>query len=754
MKTTMKKLFQPKILIAAYMYVCIAMALLNLSSCKKDDPTAVVPPVTTITDKEKFPTQQIGVQLLDAATYQAIPQLAIPTGKLRTTEILPTLVDLAPEMPPVGNQGGQGSCVGWSSTYALRSYLEHVVKKTAYLNADGTPNQSVLFSPAYTYNSLNGGADNGLQINNAMNFLLNDGAIPLSVMPYNDKDFLTKPTADQKSRAAAYKLKSWGRVPITLDAMRAFLAYKNPLVIGMTVDGNMTSGTEKYGAEAGWKTYNPATERGGHAMIIVGYDDAKQAFKVQNSWGENWGNKGFFWLSYDLLKYIREVYAAAIDGKSIDDPIKVINTPVGDQKITIDKITAISAAGFVLSYSHLNANAPNSNGYGPGDNSGNSWQYQIILSEKADPLITDAGIVKIPVYPSAVKVGNPATITATRVVNAKVAAIKANTTYYVRVYHAVSSATLGGTVLYSNTQSVKLPERTNSNSLTIYTAYSKKQSLFTPYNDKVYGYAGSSIGIQASYNLTTNTWENYTDESFIADFIATEGGKQYTFGYSSKDALYFEEHDIVSKTTKKLTTTTETGYLGVTSQEATVKDKKLYTLATNKDATGKFVTKALMYDIDKATWTTLADAPTELGLTTDFKISRLEIHGNTLVVLSEANNKKYTLDLSTNKWTTANFLAYSGTFSGISAYFRRSNFRTPQVIYANNERHTYVLVAEAVDYQTAPPALARFDHTTNTYEAVALTPNTMVLTITMWGDKLVVWEVNETDGVLKPRVIN
>jgi len=39
---------------------------------------------------------------------------------------------------------------------------------------------------------------------------------------------------------------------------------------------------------------------GGHAMLIVGFDDTKKAFKVQNSWGTRWGDKGYIWVSYEM----------------------------------------------------------------------------------------------------------------------------------------------------------------------------------------------------------------------------------------------------------------------------------------------------------------------------------------------------------------------------------------------------------------------------------------------------------------------
>ena len=38
----------------------------------------------------------------------------------------------------------------------------------------------------------------------------------------------------------------------------------------------------------------------GHAMLVTGYDDARRAFRIQNSWGREWGDGGYAWYSYDL----------------------------------------------------------------------------------------------------------------------------------------------------------------------------------------------------------------------------------------------------------------------------------------------------------------------------------------------------------------------------------------------------------------------------------------------------------------------
>lgn len=35
-----------------------------------------------------------------------------------------------------------------------------------------------------------------------------------------------------------------------------------------------------------------------HIVLLIGWDDAKQAWLIKNSWGENWGEKGFGWIKY------------------------------------------------------------------------------------------------------------------------------------------------------------------------------------------------------------------------------------------------------------------------------------------------------------------------------------------------------------------------------------------------------------------------------------------------------------------------
>jgi subtilase family serine protease len=56
---------------------------------------------------------------------------------------------------------------------------------------------------------------------------------------------------------------------------------------------------QSYGG--GVYSYSWGTAAGGHFVLVIGWDDSKGtsgALKVKNSWGTNWGENGYFWISY------------------------------------------------------------------------------------------------------------------------------------------------------------------------------------------------------------------------------------------------------------------------------------------------------------------------------------------------------------------------------------------------------------------------------------------------------------------------
>ncbi|MBW7858453.1 MAG: hypothetical protein H3C43_09210, partial [Leptonema sp. (in: Bacteria)] len=214
---------------------------------------------------------------------------------------LPTRVDFGTQMPPVVNQGQQNSCVAFSVGYYTHSYLENQSRNWGYDTPAYGGSGNHVFSPAFIYNQINGGQDNGSYFDDALKLVINQGAAPWSVMPYSEKDYRTKPNQNQKTVAAGYKSQSYRRLPFdNLEAVKSELAAGRPVIFGITIDDAF------YNLKKGQVYDKPSGQvYGGHAMTLVGYDDAKVspkgdkgAFKLVNSWGKDWGDNGFGWVSY------------------------------------------------------------------------------------------------------------------------------------------------------------------------------------------------------------------------------------------------------------------------------------------------------------------------------------------------------------------------------------------------------------------------------------------------------------------------
>ena len=219
---------------------------------------------------------------------------ALPTDSTVITPVsLPSSYSLA--MPPVRYQGTEGSCVAFAVTYA-RACEQYY--KTGAVNYSDAEN---VFSPEYVFNQIKFGTNCGASaMMDAMNLMVNNGVCTWQSMPYSAANGCSlMPTSAQTTEAANYRVSSYALVsPGDQTTIKTMIAYKKPIPFTCNIDYNF-----KY-ATVGtiWKTY--AGFAGSHAMVICGYDDAKHAYKVMNSWGTTWGDAGYIWIDYDLLPTI------------------------------------------------------------------------------------------------------------------------------------------------------------------------------------------------------------------------------------------------------------------------------------------------------------------------------------------------------------------------------------------------------------------------------------------------------------------
>jgi C1A family cysteine protease len=147
--------------------------------------------------------------------------------------------------------------------------------------------------------------DSGACIRDGIKSVNRDGACKETTWPYDISKFMVKPDGGCYTEAELFQAVSYQRVPILPMMFKAALAAGYPIAFGIMVYESFESeGVAKTGVVP-----MPDTKReqclGGHAVCAVGYDDAEQSFIVRNSWGEEWGDKGHFYLPYAFVANAR-----------------------------------------------------------------------------------------------------------------------------------------------------------------------------------------------------------------------------------------------------------------------------------------------------------------------------------------------------------------------------------------------------------------------------------------------------------------
>jgi C1A family cysteine protease len=211
---------------------------------------------------------------------------------------LPNRADFTSQMTPVRNQGDEGTCVAFSTVAGMKEYQEQLDWKR-YME----------LSPRYLYSlckKIDGHPDEeGTQIRYAMQVLKQSGVCEEKYWPYQPHQ-TDKPKAGSDKDAAKFKELSYARL-LDLDEIKLCLAAKGPCVIGIVCySGIMKTKTGKVPMpKDGEKPI------GGHAICVVGYDDAKKLLKFKNSWTEQWGDRGYGYLPYAYVeKYMMDAWSS------------------------------------------------------------------------------------------------------------------------------------------------------------------------------------------------------------------------------------------------------------------------------------------------------------------------------------------------------------------------------------------------------------------------------------------------------------
>jgi len=209
--------------------------------------------------------------------------------------------------PPIGDQGYQElTCTPFSTVYAARSIEQYYrTKASSYSNATN------IFSVKYVYNQtkINSDCNSGTSITLTLDLMKNKGVCTSQTMPYVDGDCATLPTAAQNTEAANYKISTYSKMLNTdLTSIKTMIYQKHPVIFSVVMDNSFTNA----GPGFIWSSYSGSGALP-HCMIICGYDDAKKAFKVMNSWGTTWGDAGYSWITYNFFPVKTGYYVFAMN---------------------------------------------------------------------------------------------------------------------------------------------------------------------------------------------------------------------------------------------------------------------------------------------------------------------------------------------------------------------------------------------------------------------------------------------------------
>lgn len=211
-------------------------------------------------------------------------------------------VDLRSTLPAIRDQGDRGTC----TAFAVTANHEFCRSNSVLLSEEDLIWQCFIVNPS--------SLENGTNFPEALTILLNSGQVELNVWPYTgttpDPDKYAPPT--EVASTPRYKITECKPITPIIASIQNQLLEGTLVMLGMKVfshwfhAGNMVIGMPP----------DPEEKPGNHALLAVGFSgdptDENGYLIVRNSWGHEWGEGGYGYVSYAYLeKYLIAAYVMA-----------------------------------------------------------------------------------------------------------------------------------------------------------------------------------------------------------------------------------------------------------------------------------------------------------------------------------------------------------------------------------------------------------------------------------------------------------
>ena len=194
------------------------------------------------------------------------------------------------EVPPIRDQESCGSC--WAFAGA------GVVDSSYRIRYDRTSNiaeQELIDCAGGFANGAINGCDGFFIESTMFHFQFNRVAWE-NRYPYTGRD-----SGTCRNPPWSYRISTWGWVGIgwaTKNEIKDALCRYGPVATTLEVTEDFRDYTGGVFADKPKSSYGPIPTTN-HAVLIVGWDDDKGAWRIRNSWGTGWGENGAAWIKYN-----------------------------------------------------------------------------------------------------------------------------------------------------------------------------------------------------------------------------------------------------------------------------------------------------------------------------------------------------------------------------------------------------------------------------------------------------------------------
>lgn len=221
---------------------------------------------------------------------------------------LPSKVDMRNYSPGIYNQGTVGSCVAQSICAAVQIRNNIVNNNQWSISRYTLGKKAPVFSPSrlklYWHARIEEGypstEDTGSSMHSGMIALEKYKLCDEKLWPYEQKKFNQQPPHEAFLDSDKYKQVSYMKVEQNVDVIKYTLSKGYPICFGIIAYSTLTNSTAMNTGKVELPRSNDSP-KGGHAILLLGYDEESKVFIFQNSWSNYWGDHGFGYLPYDYV---------------------------------------------------------------------------------------------------------------------------------------------------------------------------------------------------------------------------------------------------------------------------------------------------------------------------------------------------------------------------------------------------------------------------------------------------------------------